>query len=278
MMTNPKLNKNLLAFFGTSHIAVYVLDAMKDADLMPAHIVTIPSKNASPVALWAKQHAIPLAFEWKEFEGGTWDAAIVVDYGKILPKRLLDIPQHGFVNVHPSLLPRLRGPSPMRSAILHGEERFGVSVMLVDEQMDHGPIIAQRTVEIAKRPIKNSELEHSLMTVGGALLCDMLPKWLAGEIEAQPQNHDVATYSEKFTKEDGRLNLSDDANINLRKIYAFETWPGTYTYFERAGKELRVQILDAHVENDCLILDNVKPEGKKDMLYKDFLLSGARPV
>jgi len=148
----------------------------------------------------------------------------------------------------------------------------------VDEQMDHGPIIAQRTVEIAKRPIKNSELEHSLMTVGGALLCDMLPKWLAGEIEAQPQNHDVATYSEKFTKEDGRLNLSDDANINLRKIYAFETWPGTYTYFERAGKELRVQILDAHVENDCLILDNVKPEGKKDMLYKDFLLSGARPV
>ena len=275
---NPKQNNLHLAFFGTSHIAVYVFDALKNAGRMPELIVTIPGKSKSPVALWAETHSIPLAFDWEEFERGAWDAAIVVDYGKILPKRLLDIPKHGFVNVHPSLLPRLRGPSPMRSAILHGEEKMGVSVMLVDEQMDHGPIIAQKIVDIPNQPVKNSVLEHALMTAGGALLCDMLPKWIAGDIEAQPQNHDVATYSEKFSKEDGLLNLSDDAEVNLRKIYAFETWPGTYAFFERAGKKLRVQILDAHIEHGALAIDSVKPEGKKEMPYKDFLLSGAKAV
>jgi methionyl-tRNA formyltransferase len=278
-------NNITFAFFGTSHIAVFVLDALHSAGLLPSLIVTIPGKIDSAVAMWAKRHTIPLAYDWQEFETGSWDVAVVVDYGKILPKRLLDIPAKGFVNVHPSLLPRLRGPSPIRTAILQGEEKVGVSIMLVDEEMDHGPIIAQKAVAVPDMPLKNSALENLLLTAGGKLLCEMLPKWVFGEIEAQPQNHDVATYTGKFTKDDGLLDLSADARTNLRKICALETWPGTFAYFERpstrpgqAAKKIRVAILDAHIENGALIIDTVKPEGKKEMPYKDFLLSGAKPI
>src|SRR3989344_8053799 len=115
------------AFFGTSHIAVYVLDALEAAGLLPALIITPEDKpqgrelevQSSDVAKWARARNIPVVHDWHAFEAGTWDVAVVVDYGKILPQRVLDIPAKGFLNVHPSLLPRLRGPSPIRSAILH---------------------------------------------------------------------------------------------------------------------------------------------------------------
>jgi len=274
------------AFFGTSHIAVFVLDELEKASLMPAIIVTVPAKprgrglavSETPVARWGRERGIPVSETWDEFERGSWDAAVVVDYGKILPARLLSIPRRGFLNVHPSLLPRFRGPSPIRSAILAGDSTTGVTVMLLDDAMDHGPVIAQKRIELSDPPPRNSELERILMPAGGALLAQMLPRWIAGDIEATPQNHDVATYCQKFTKEDGALDLSGDARFNLLKIRAFEGWPGTFAFFERAGKRLRVQILEAHLEQGALAIDYVKPEGKGVMNYADFARSGARPV
>ena len=113
----------------------------------------------------------------------------------------------------------------------------------------------------------------------------MLPLWLSGQIEAREQNHDVATYCTKFTKEDGMLDLSADplptgrqAYQNLLKIRAFEGWPGTFAFFERGGKRIRVQILDARLEGENLVIESVKPEGKARMPYADFLRSGAKPV
>lgn len=274
------------AFFGTSHIAVYVLSALEAAGLLPTLVVTIPAKpqgrgletRETEVEAWAKSKQIPVVYDWKEFEAGEWDVAVVVDYGKILPASLVAIPKKGFLNVHPSLLPRYRGASPMRSAILNDERTTGASIILIDDQMDHGPIVAQKRVELAKWPIKNSELERTLMQEGGALLAAMLPRWVAGEIIAQEQNHDVATYCGKFSKEDGLLDLSADPYKNLLKIYAFEGWPGTYAFFERVGKQIRVSIQDAHLEHGKLVIDYVKPEGKGVMLYEDFLRSGAQPV
>src|SRR4051812_7118564 len=156
------------AFFGTSHIAVHVLDALAIAGFVPATVVTIPAKpkgrglEITPTAaeLWAKERNIPVSYTWEAFEKDTWDVAIIVDYGKIVPKRIVDLPKRGFLNVHPSLLPRLRGASPIRSAILHNENPTGVTVMQIDEKMDHGPIIAQKKVEVAKWPVKNSDLER----------------------------------------------------------------------------------------------------------------------
>jgi len=294
MKTSPmKKNEIKFAFFGTSHIAVYVLDALEAANLVPALVITPEDKpqgrglevQSSEVAKWASARNIPLAHDWKEFETGTWDVAVVVDYGKILPQRILDIPVKGFLNVHPSLLPRLRGPSPMRSAILHDEKDTGVTIIKVDAKMDHGPMVAQKKVTIADWPPRLADFERTLLQEGGKLLAEMLPLWAAGEIEVREQNHDIATYSEKIQKEDAEINLSDDANQNLLKIRAFEGWPIAYTFFERpstsaeqATKRIRVQILDAHIDGKKLVLDSVKPEGKKEMKYKEFLRSGAKPL
>ncbi len=281
------MNKNIrFAFFGTSHIAVYVLNALAAAKMLPSLVITQPARpkgrglapQSTAVETWATGHGISVVYDWSEFEKGAWDVAVVVDYGTLLPKKLLDIPRRGFLNVHPSLLPRLRGASPIRSALLNDEKTTGVTVMLVNEGMDSGPIVAQKKIEIEPWPPKNAVLEATLLQEGGRLLAQILSQWVAGEIDAHEQNHDVATYAEKITKEDGLLDLNADAYKNLLKIRAYEGWPGTYTFFDRNGKRIRVGILNAHITNDKLVIDRVKPEGKKEMAYEEFLRSGAKPL
>ena len=302
-MSPKKKNEIRFAFFGTSHIAVFILDALKEAGLVPSLIITPPDKpKGRGLALqecaaktWALSNKIEILQPEKldsEFSsrllatGYKLDVAIVVDYGKILPRTVLGIPKRGFLNVHPSLLPRLRGPSPIRSAILNDEKETGVSILVVDEEMDHGPIVAQKRIIIPNwfnspehsggDPPRLSELEEILMQEGGRLLAQILPQWVRGGIGAHEQNHDIATYSEKIEKEDGLLDLSADTYKNLLKIRAYEGWPGTYAFFERAGKKIRVAILDAHIENNSLVIDRVKPEGKREMSYAEFQRSGAR--
>jgi methionyl-tRNA formyltransferase len=161
---------------------------------------------------------------------------------------------------------------------LNDEKNTGVSIMFVDEELDHGPIVAQKAVPLSAWPMRASQLEETLMREGGALLARLLPHWIAGEIDARPQNHDLATYSEKIKKEAGLLDLGGNGYANLLKIRAFEGWPGTYAFFERAGKKIRVGILDAHLQNEKLVIDIVKPEGKREMSYEEFLRSGARAL
>ena len=240
-----------------------------------------------PVALWAAERNIETVKPDKldhaflvdlEARSSTIDARVfvVIDYGKFLSKQLLQIPKHGVLNMHPSRLPRLRGPSPIRSAILQDEIKTGVTVMLVDEEMDHGPIVAQREIPIPDWPPKGKVLDTLLATEGGRLMAEMLPLWAAGEIESREQNHDVATYTRQFTKEDGLLDLVADPYTNLLKIRAFEGWPGTYAFFVRGDTRIRVQILDAHISNNKLEIISVKPEGKNEMSYADFARTGAR--
>ncbi|MDP3645867.1 MAG: methionyl-tRNA formyltransferase [bacterium] len=269
------------AFFGTSHIAVYVLDALEVTGYLPSLVVTIPAKpkgrglEVTPTAaeVWAKERNIPVSYTWDEFENKKWDVAIIVDYGKIVPKKIIELPRRGLLNVHPSLLPRLRGASPIRTALLQNENPTGVTVMLVDEKMDHGPIVAQKKINVPDWPVKNSELEHILLTEGGALLAQILPHWIEGDIEAREQNHDLATFTVKIEKEDGLLDLSDDPYKNLLKIRAYEGWPGTFAFFKKGSKDVRVKIIDAHIENNALVIDRVVPEGKREMAYGEFLRS-----
>src|ERR1700722_17661806 len=162
-------------FFGTAPLADGVLAELKKAGLEPSR--TIVSEKITPQLI-------------AELAAEKWDVFVVASFGQILPKELLDIPKHGTINVHPSLLPRLRGPSPMRSAILNDEKETGVSIMLMDEQMDHGPLLAQKKVTIDPWPPHGKELDVRLAHEGGKLLAQTLPLWLAGEIEPQEQNHD----------------------------------------------------------------------------------------
>jgi methionyl-tRNA formyltransferase len=151
--------------------------------------------------------------------------------------------------------------------------------MLMDEKMDHGPIVAQKKIEIPHWPVWNSELERILMTEGGKLLAQILPHYLDGEIVQREQNHDLATYCSKLFKDDGRLNLQDEPAHNLRKIRGYEGWPGTFDIFwDSEGDPIRVKILDAHIEGGKLVIDRVVPAGKKEMSYRDFIQSGAKPM
>jgi methionyl-tRNA formyltransferase len=281
------------AFFGTGEIARYVLEELRAAELMPVLIISERDAkqgrgmkiSSSPVKAWAEEHDIPVLQPerlgsdlFDDLRGADLDAAVVVDYGTFLPKPLLEIPRRGCLNMHPSLLPRLRGPSPIRSAILNDERVTGISIILLDEELDHGPLVAQRKVEVVDWPPRGKTLDETLAREGGKLLVQILPQWIAEEIDARPQNHDIATYSEKFRKEDGLLIFREEPYKSLLKVRAFEGWPGTYAFFERSGKKIRVQILDAHLDNRKLIIDRVKPEGKREMGYEEFLRSGAKEV
>ena len=158
-----------------------------------------------------------------------WDLFIVVAYNFILPRWLLDLPLKGCVNVHPSLLPALRGPSPIRTAILKDlPEAVGVGIMLLDEKMDHGPIINQAAVVTEEKwPVKGPELDDILANSGAYLLTETVPKWLAGTLTPNEQNHDAATYTSLFRKGENEIIL-DPNNLPtgeaaleaLRKIYA----------------------------------------------------------
>jgi len=287
---NPQMYR--FAFFGTAPLAQEVLDALEAKGLVPSLIVAGKDRLARDKSIvfpvekaWATARGIPVVQPEAitpefidELKTQEWDAFVVASYGKILPKALLEIPKRGTINMHPSLLPKLRGPSPIRSAILNDERETGVSVMLLDEKMDHGPLIGQRKVDVADWPPHGATLDALLAREGGELLAEVLPQWLAGEIAVVEQDHSQATYCKIFLKEEGELDLNADAYQNLLKIRAFEGWPGTFALFERGDQRLRVVILDAHIEGKKLVIDTVKPEGKGAMPYADFLRSGPTPM
>ena len=280
-----------IAFWGTSKISVIVLDEMAREGTFPSLIITTPSKPKgrglelaqSEVKIWADTHNIPTlepaeikSEEFLKTLGTEWDLFIIASYGKIVPRTILDLPKHGTLNVHPSLLPKLRGASPIQSAILEdapvGEpHETGVTIMLIDEEVDHGPIVAQEKITIQNWPPKGSELEEALGILGGKLLVKTIPLWIAGAIIPMEQNHNEATYTKKITKESGHINLADDPVRMYRKIRAFDIWPRSYFTTERNGREIRVVVTDANITDGKLIIDRVIPEGKKEMTYEDFL-------
>lgn len=277
-------NSPHIAFFGTSDFSVVILEHLKKEGLLPALIVTAPDKpqgrklvvTPPPVKVWAEQEQMKIIQPEslreipKEIRAKEWDLFIVVSYGKILPKELLEIPLRGTLNVHPSLLPKFRGASPIQSAILEDEQDTGVTIMLLDDKMDHGPIVAQASVTTLDWPPPFRVLEALLADVGGSLLAETILPWLNGEIKEEKQDHDLATYTKKITKEDGLLDLEANPYENFLKIRALEKWPGTY-YFEKYNdKEVRVKITEAVLEDNKLVLKKVIPEGKKEMSYEDF--------
>lgn len=272
-----------IVFFGTSEFSVMVLDHLLEAGLLPSLIVTQSDKKQGrkmiltppPVKLWAKEHSIKIIQptslkEIPEELKEDWDIFVVVSYGKIIPKKVLDLSPNGTLNVHPSLLPKLRGPSPIQSSILEDVKDTGVTVMLLDEEMDHGPIIAQASVSVEDWPPKTSLFEELLADIGGELLVETLIPWINRDITAEEQNHDEATYCKLIKKEDALISLDDDDYQNYLKIQAYDKWPRAYFFVEKDGKKVRVKVADALYENDNLTIVKVIPEGKKEMDYEDF--------
>lgn len=178
---------------------------------------------------------------------------IVVAYGKIIPDNILNIPRLGGVNVHPSLLPKHRGPAPIQAAILNLDNETGVSIMLLDAEMDHGPILAQEKIKLNKTETGES-LHNKLSALGADLLIKTLDKYLNHEITAKEQNHAQATYTKLIQKEDGKIDWQEKAEVIEAKIRAFSPWPGAFTRFA----DQRLKLSDVSL-NKRRLIDNYQP-------------------
>lgn len=286
----------VFVFFGTPDIAVTALETLARAGMSPARIVTAPDAprgrgltlSPSPVAQWAAAHGTPVSMPEKLSDPAFVsllhsvgaDLFVVVAYGKILPQSVLSIPRLGTLNMHPSLLPRHRGPSPVESQILHETDRsnVGVSVMLLDEAMDHGPVLTEKNIADAlpQWPVSASALRSLLAQHGARLLAETLPAFIAGKIQPQPQDDTRATYCTRISKEDALIDLSAPPEETYKKILAYDIWPRAYFFTEKNGKRIRVIVTRAHLADGALVIDSVIPEGKKETSYKNFLSSNLK--
>ena len=212
------------------------------------------------------------------------EAIVVAAYGQILPPQVLAIPTHGCLNVHPSLLPEYRGAAPIAGAILAGEEETGVTIMLMDEGMDTGPILAQRRLTIEPEDTTES-LSEKLSRLGAALLLETLPLWLRGGITPRPQDDSQATYTKPTAKEDGLIDWSLPAVEIWRRCRAYYPWPSTYTYWR--GELLKVLNAEAlphwsgeGVPGQVMALDEglAVATGEGALLLSEVQLAGKRAL
>jgi len=234
-----------VVFFGTSDFAVPILEALFRNKYDMVAVVTNPDESAGrkqiltppPVKAWAErqglrifQPATPDHIFLRELSDIVPDLIVVAAYGKIIPKEILEIPKFGALNIHPSLLPRWRGPSPIQYTILHGDTETGVTIIKMDELMDHGPIVAQQRWGISN--IAYPELHDFLAKQGAKLLLATLPRHLNYEIVPIPQDDSKATYCKKLIREDGRIDWSRPAVEIEQMVRAFNPWPGAWTVWQ----------------------------------------------
>ncbi|MFY9462661.1 MAG: methionyl-tRNA formyltransferase, partial [Candidatus Sungiibacteriota bacterium] len=251
--------KTRILFLGTPEFALPALQALIDAGYLIVGVVTQPDEpigrkqvlTPPPVKVLAEQYDIPvfqpLRLDARDFADKIPrpDLFIVAAYGKIIPKAILDIPRFGVINIHPSLLPRWRGPSPIQAAILAGDAATGVTIMKIDEQMDHGALIANYKLQITNYKTTYLELHNQLAEAGAKLLIEILPRWVAGEIAPIAQDETHATYCKLLTKNSGRIDWGKPAEEIERMIRAYHPWPGTWTIWKTEVGDRRIRIEEA---------------------------------
>lgn len=168
----------------------------------------------------------------------------VAAYGQILPKAVLDLPRHGCLNVHTSLLPKYRGAAPIQHAILNGDSETGVTIMKMDAGLDTGDILAQETTPI--QPGDNSQTLHDrLAEIGARLLAKTIPDFISGKIQPQPQPSEGATYASKIKKQDGQIDWSQPARAIWNRVRAMVPWPGAFTHLGGTAQPQLLKIWQA---------------------------------
>ncbi len=288
-MHNKSIN---FAFFGTGPLAESVLASLVRAGYVPKVIVTKPDSmqgrhmqlTAPHIKTWAEMKGIKVLQPEKltdedfnlKLKSMNCELFIVASYGKIIPENILSIPKHGALNVHPSLLPMYRGPSPIESVLLDGYMTTGVTIIKLDNEMDHGPILVQNAFDINGEATAR-ELEVECGQIGGELLVQILPSYLNGSLMPKEQNHGVATICKKITKDLGEISLETDAITVRRKYRSLTPWPGIYFFINHNDKETRVKITSVDLttpieETDTAqdVIISVIPEGKKEMNWESF--------
>lgn len=301
------------AFFGSAEFAKIVLEKLLQNNLKPVLVVTQPPKpkgrkqilSPSPVQILAEQEKIPYLTPInlndeifiQTIKNLQPDLILLTAYGKIIPSPLLQLPEKGFLNLHPSLLPRYRGATPLQSTILVGDKETGVTLFLMDEQIDHGPIIQNTVYSIQYTRITYSELSKQLAEIGADLIIKTIPRWLNGEIIPLPQDESLVSYCHKITPKDEKINWQTSAEEVDRKVRALNPNPGTYTltqekvikiikgfstvdnklsttkqtgevfeYNNQGKKQMAVQC-----KSGFYVIEELKPAGKQTMVSENFL-------
>ncbi len=300
-------NSPRILFMGSPDFAAIALKRLAQ-DFNVVGVVTQPDRRAGrgkklvspPVKILADELGIPSIQPQRVRDADAMDALrrfapdliVVAAYGQILRPELLQLPPRGCINIHGSLLPRWRGAAPIQASILAGDAETGITIMMMDEGVDTGDMLAKRAISITDDDTAGS-LFDKLAPLGAELLVETLSKYLSGEITPQPQPEEGATYAKMLKKVEGKLDFSKTAVELERQIRAFAPWPGTF--MEWNGKPLKVH--RAHVDaghpnpgngsklivegvpavgtaEGVLVLDQVQPAGKKPMDGKSFLAGG----
>ncbi len=276
-----------LFFFGTADFSAPALEALIDAGFNIVAVITKPDKPGGrgqqlivpAVKKIAEAHGIkvfqPLKFKEirEELEALKPDAGVVVAYGKIIPQSVIDLFSKGLINTHASLLPKYRGPAPIEAAILNGDKETGITLMQIDAGMDTGPTYVAESINI--EGATRLELYEKLSKLGSEMLVKHLPDILSGKLKPKAQDESQASVIPMISKEDGQIDWNKPAVEIERQVRAYLGWPGSKT--ELGGIE--VTVTAAHIgepepkdlAKGSLIIDRLKPAGKKEMTGKEFL-------
>lgn len=277
-----------IGFFGTSEYSVMTLEKLYQNKIDIAFVVTVPDRpqgrkmlmTSPKVKIWAESHSIPVfqpeklrdinfAEQLKKYD---CDVFIVIAYGKIIPENILNIPKAKSLNIHASLLPKFRGSCPIETAILNDEKNTGVTIIRMDNEMDHGPIIAQKEIIVEPWPPTAQVLGERLVSTGTDLLISILDDWVKKKIPEITQDHLQASFTKKIEKNDGLIDLKDEPYKNFLKIQAYNGWPSAFFFLETQGKKTRIKITKASFDNGKLEIEKVIPEGKNEMDYKNLII------
>ncbi len=298
-------------FMGTPSFAEPVLAALIEKRYNLVAVYTRPDKavgrkqevQESPVKQRASQHTLPIeqpdrfdADTIKKLKSYKPDLIVVIAYGKMLPEAVLKIPEFGCINIHPSLLPKYRGPSPIQNALLSGEQETGTTIMLMDEGMDSGDILAQETIAIDPSDTYPT-LSDKLSLCSANLLLQTLPAWVDGAITPQKQDVSRVTLCQLIEREDGHILWSNDASSIYNTFRALTPWPGIYSFWRRNDNRL-IRLKLTHItyqkhspqtphhlgeifelgekigvqcSEGVIFLEEIQPEGKNPMPIAEFI-------
>lgn len=298
--------KNKIIFFGTSEFSEVILNSLIKTGYDIAGVFTRPDQKIgrrqewqkTPVKILAKKNNIPVfdpkkldETAIKQIKDLSPDLIILVAYGKIIPQSVLDSPKFGAINVHPSLLPKLRGPSPIQNSLLAGEKETGTTIMLMDAGIDTGDILSQKRISVGQDETF-PELSQKLAGKSAKLLLETIPLWIEGKIKPQKQNNEAATFCQLIKKEDGKINWHESAQSVYNEYKAFYSWPGIFTVWngkriklnkiilakdksgkkQPAGKVFKLNDgLAIQTRKGAIILEELQLEGKPNVKAADFI-------
>jgi methionyl-tRNA formyltransferase len=303
-----------IVFFGTPKYCIPILNELKKSlakKIGENPIVCVVTQRPrptgrkqfltySPVDTWAHKRDVPIHFSANEIlvDKIEADLGILVAYGEILSPAVIEHFQYGILNIHPSLLPKYRGASPLQAAIAAGEKVSGATIIKIDDKMDHGPIVVQFEEEI-KANDTNESLGERIFTKAAEVLVQLLPAYIAGKIKLKPQDESGASYTTLLTKENGfippqiigkaiegkdinkefpiafikNFSLKPTAQNLVNILKGLSPWPGIWTFItlnpEKKEKK-RFKILEAHAEEDKLVLEKVQLEAKDPVSWEEF--------